>query len=145
MSTWSTWSAWSTWSSGSPGSTQSPRTTVPGRLAPTEAYRLTATGAAVLLDVREAAERLDERPPGSLHLPLSALESGGGLPAEAAGRPVVVVCRSGRRSLRAVELLAHRGVSAVDVVGGLLAWAEAGLPLTGGPGADGDGCPGGAA
>ncbi|PBC72121.1 rhodanese-related sulfurtransferase [Streptomyces sp. TLI_235] len=117
----------------------STRTRIPGRLAPDEAHRLTTAGAAVLLDVREAEEWRAGRAPGSVHLPLSRLEAGAGLPPGAAGRPVVVVCRSGRRSLRAVDLLCHRGVSAVDVAGGLLAWSEAGLPLAGGscPGAEG--------
>jgi len=40
------------------------------------------------------------------------------------GRPLVVHCRSGGRSARAVELLRDEGYDAVNLAGGILAWAE---------------------
>lgn len=40
-----------------------------------------------------------------------------------------MICRSGHRSQRAVRLLAERGADAVDVRGGMNAWAAAGLPV----------------
>ena len=43
----------------------------------------------------------------------------------------VVYCRSGNRSGQTVELMRQLGFTDVqDVDGGVLAWAEAGLPLT---------------
>jgi rhodanese-related sulfurtransferase len=51
------------------------------------------------------------------------------LPARARERPLVVICRSGNRSRRAAELLTAGGAKAVDVIGGMLEWAEAGLPV----------------
>lgn len=42
---------------------------------------------------------------------------------------MVAVCRSGHRSQQAAKLLASRGVDAVDVTGGMNAWAKAGLPV----------------
>ncbi|MFD8388700.1 rhodanese-like domain-containing protein [Streptomyces sp. NPDC059680] len=83
----------------------------------------------VLLDIREADEWQTGHAPGAVHLPLTALAAGAGLPGEAQARPVVVICRSGRRSQRAAELLRARGVEAVDVMGGMQEWARAALPV----------------
>lgn len=41
----------------------------------------------------------------------------------------MVICRSGHRSQRAARLLTGRGASAVDIQGGMNAWAAAGLPV----------------
>lgn len=86
-------------------------------------------GTCVLLDVREPDEWQSGHAPGAVHLPLATLSAGAALPAEARARPVVVICRSGNRSRRAAELLRARGVEAVDVAGGMLEWASAGLPV----------------
>ncbi|MFJ7906726.1 rhodanese-like domain-containing protein [Kitasatospora sp. NPDC096204] len=102
----------------------------PGQTTPAEAHELARTGAAVLLDVREAAEFTAGHAPGSLHQPLIGLVAGVPLPSEAAGRTVLAICRSGNRSQRAAELLAQRGVRVLNVAGGMNAWALAGLPVT---------------
>ncbi|MQY36619.1 Thiosulfate sulfurtransferase GlpE [Streptomyces sp. RB17] len=95
------------------------------------------SGVCVLLDVRETGEWQAGHAPGAVHLPLTALAAGAGLPAEALSRPVVVICRSGRRSRQAAELLRARGVEAVDVVGGMQEWAGAGLPVVDARGGNG--------
>jgi len=64
----------------------------------------------------------------ALATPLSALSAGAALPPAAQHRPLVAVCRSGKRSLEAAALLAARGFEVVDVIGGMQAWARAGLP-----------------
>ncbi|MGW5433574.1 rhodanese-like domain-containing protein [Streptomyces sp. NPDC004059] len=97
----------------------------------------TSGASALLLDVREADEWQAGHAPGAVHLPLMALAAGAGLPAEAPKRPVIVICRSGRRSLKAVELLRARGVEAVDVIGGMQEWAAAGLPVVDARGGNG--------
>ncbi|MFG2512276.1 rhodanese-like domain-containing protein [Streptomyces sp. NPDC048584] len=84
---------------------------------------------AVLLDVREKLEWNTGHAPGAVHVPLSKLIAGAILPAEAQGRPLVVICRSGHRSQQAAKLLAERGAQAVDVEGGMNAWAAAGHPI----------------
>ena len=86
---------------------------------------------AVLLDVREKPEWVAGHAPGAVHVPLTNLLAGGTLPAEAEGRPLVVICRSGHRSQQAVKLLTERGAQAVDVEGGMNAWAAAGHPVVG--------------
>ncbi|MFE4023489.1 rhodanese-like domain-containing protein [Streptomyces sp. NPDC059101] len=88
-----------------------------------------AAPAAVLLDVREKPEWNAGHAPGAVHAPLSGLVAGGPRPAAAAGRPLVVICRSGHRSRQAAELLGRRGERAVDVRGGMNAWAAAGYPV----------------
>ncbi|MGW0821618.1 rhodanese-like domain-containing protein [Streptomyces sp. NPDC002845] len=102
----------------------------PGRVDVREAAARTAPdGDAVLLDVREPDEWNAGHAPHAVHLTLAALTAGAELPSTAHGRPPVVICRSGNRSRRAAEILVRRGVDAVDVIGGMRAWAEAGLPV----------------
>ncbi|MFJ9539098.1 rhodanese-like domain-containing protein [Streptomyces sp. NPDC101225] len=116
----------------------------PGRVTVQEAAARTGDGNAaagggdaVLLDVREPYEWQAGHAPRAVHLPLSALAAGAGLPARAQARPLVVICRSGNRSRRAAELLVTRGAQAVDVIGGMRDWAEAGLPVVDARGGNG--------
>ncbi|MFF7468453.1 rhodanese-like domain-containing protein [Streptomyces sp. NPDC008092] len=99
------------------------------RLTPAEARERTDADA-VLLDVREADAWAAGHAPGAVHAPLSGLAAGAPLPSAAADRPLVVICRSGRRSRQAAALLTARGLDAVDVVGGMTAWLAAGLAVT---------------
>ncbi|MFF4309082.1 rhodanese-like domain-containing protein [Streptomyces sp. NPDC001507] len=99
------------------------------RLTPAEARERTDTDA-VLLDVREADAWAAGHAPGAVHAPLSGLTAGAPLPPAAVDRPLVVICRSGRRSREAAALLTARGLDAVDVVGGMTAWRAAGLAVT---------------
>ncbi|MFJ5811951.1 rhodanese-like domain-containing protein [Streptomyces sp. NPDC093093] len=99
------------------------------RVTPAQARRSTTDGDAVLLDVREQVEWNAGHAPGAIHIPLSRLATGAALPSAAEGRPLVVICRSGHRSQQAAKLLAGRGAEAVDVKGGMNAWATAGLPV----------------
>ena len=46
---------------------------------------------------------------------------------------IVVVCRSGGRSAAVTESLREWGLDAVNLAGGMLAWAAAGLPVVSGP------------
>lgn len=101
------------------------------RISVNEAHRRTqgAGAPAVLLDVREQGEWNAGHAPGAVHAPLSLLSAGAELPSAARGRPLVVICRSGNRSQQAARLLAERGAEAVDVRGGMTAWADAGRPV----------------
>lgn len=97
-------------------------------ITPQEARRLITDGA-VLVDVREADERLRERIPGTHHLPLSKLDE-----AEFAvrqGGTVIFHCRSGARTQSQSARLAAKTGGVCDaylVEGGLDAWRKAGLP-----------------
>jgi sulfur-carrier protein adenylyltransferase/sulfurtransferase len=79
---------------------------------------------AVLLDVREAGERAIVTMPGDAWLPVGDVRAGATVPGLAAGARVYVYCKSGARSAEAVDLLRARGVDAVNVAGGVLAWVE---------------------
>ena len=82
---------------------------------------------AALLDVREADEWAAGHAPGARHLPMSQLtERIGELPDD---DPLYVVCRSGGRSARVVQYLAAQGHPAVNVDGGMQAWAAGGRPV----------------
>ncbi|MFE9096992.1 rhodanese-like domain-containing protein [Streptomyces sp. NPDC007264] len=112
----------------------------PGRVAIAEAVERTGPGTAaeaVLLDVREPHEWQAGHAPWAVHAALSQLTEGSPLPPQAQGRPLVVICRSGARSQKAAALLAARGAQAVDVIGGMRDWAQAGLPVVDERGKDG--------
>ncbi|MFI8239447.1 rhodanese-like domain-containing protein [Streptomyces sp. NPDC085866] len=117
---------------------------VTGRVTVQEAAARTGHGSAaeggadaVLLDVREPNEWQAGHAPRAVHLPLSALATGAGLPAGAQAGPFVVICRSGNRSRQVADLLAARGAEAVDVIGGMRDWAAAGLPVVDSRGGNG--------
>ena len=85
-------------------------------------------GGAAFLDVREADEHAQSRIPAAGLLPLSefAARYEDEVPRD---REVVVHCRSGARSGRAVAFLRERGYDAVNVGGGILAWEREGLEI----------------
>ena len=92
---------------------------------------------AVVLDVREPDEWQAGHIEGALHIPLSELPARAGELADAepaasaasAGQPLIVVCRSGGRSARAVSWLNQNGYEALNLDGGMGAWAAAGREM----------------
>jgi rhodanese-related sulfurtransferase len=90
---------------------------------------------AVVLDVREDDEWESGHIAGSTHVPLSELMAR--VDEVPATDPLVVVCRVGARSAQVAAWLRGQGRDAVNLAGGLDAWADAGRPLVtddGGPG-----------
>ena len=84
-------------------------------------------GGAFLLDVREPDEWVAGHAAAAVFVPLGELEARlAEVPRE---RAVVAVCRSGARSGRATEFLNALGYDAVNLAGGMKAWASAGLPM----------------
>lgn len=96
-------------------------------LKPGELNELLAKNQATVVDVREYPEFSAKRIPASRHLPLSQLGQTHELPALA--ERVVLVCRSGRRSEQAREILERRGIHVSQLAGGIDGWEKAGLPL----------------
>ena len=96
-------------------------------ISPREAHR--RLGELRVVDVR--AEHEFRGPLGRVHgallVPLPELETRAmELPA---GRPLLLVCRSGARSARACEKLAALGIGpALNLAGGMIAWNRAQLP-----------------
>lgn len=117
-----------------PPETQHDSTAV-AEVDPNEAAALASAGA-LLLDVREPNEWTDGHIAGARHMPLGDLDPAT-ITDEAAGRPIVAVCRSGNRSGKAAATLAQHGQYVVNMGGGMKAWQAAGLPVvtdTGEPG-----------
>ncbi|MEA9984228.1 rhodanese-like domain-containing protein [Subtercola sp. RTI3] len=80
--------------------------------------------APMLLDVREPDEYATGHAPGAVNIPLSELiDHVGDIPV---GRPVHVICQSGRRSAQATALLTDLGIDAINVEGGTTAWIQNG-------------------
>jgi len=90
----------------------------------------------VLLDVRNADEWEAGHAAGAQWTPLPDLERVRfELPIN---RRIVCVCRSGARSGRATETLRSWGFDAVNMAGGMQAWAAAGLPVVRSDGSPGE-------
>ncbi len=88
---------------------------------------------ALLLDVREVDEHVQEHAPGSILIPLGQLQQRLNEIDGYRNRPVAVICRSGSRSAQALKVLERAGFSAaVNVEGGMIAWKKAGLPIRSG-------------
>lgn len=81
----------------------------------------------VLVDVRNPPEAEVCRIPAAQLIPLGSIESGEAIEQlrelTKAGR-LYVHCKAGGRSARAAELLAVQGIEAINVAGGIDAWAD---------------------
>ena len=82
---------------------------------------------AVLVDVREQDEWDAGHAPQAVHIPLGDLPDRlGDLPKD---QRLLMICHSGARSGRATAWLVQGGYDAVNVEGGMVDWARAGLPV----------------
>ncbi len=89
-----------------------------------------ATGAVLLVDVREAEEYAAGHIAGAIFNPLSKFDPSQ-LPVAGDGQMVVIYCRSGKRSVTAMEqarLMGRRDAN-THFGGGILAWLNAGEPV----------------
>lgn len=101
-------------------------------ISPPEAHRLLASGAALLIDVREPDEFRASHIPYAASMPLgslAALLAGIDLPAD---RLLIFQCQKGARGGQACALAQGAlGDRVRNLAGGIDAWAAAGLPLAG--------------
>ncbi|HZK06434.1 MAG TPA: rhodanese-like domain-containing protein [Actinomycetaceae bacterium] len=88
----------------------------------------------VVVDVREQDEWDAGHVPDAVHIPMSELAQ---RVRELPEAPLLVICRSGGRSARAVSWLRQFGYDATNLGGGTLAWAERRLPVVRDDGAAG--------
>lgn len=93
-------------------------------LSPVEFVRdAQGKAATLLLDVREAWELEVAALPGALHIPMA--EVPGRLAELDRSRDIVVMCRSGGRSLSVARFLEAQGYPSVaNLTGGVLAWSR---------------------
>jgi rhodanese-related sulfurtransferase len=78
--------------------------------------------ALTLLDVREDWEISVASVEGVVHIPMAQVESR--LAELDRDKQVVVLCRSGRRSLEVAKFLQTQGFQASNLTGGILAWSR---------------------
>jgi rhodanese-related sulfurtransferase len=92
----------------------------------TEALEL-VRGDAILLDVREDHEWVAGHAPEATHMPMSRItEHAAELPVD---KTIVCVCHVGTRSAAVAAALNRAGWRALNLAGGMEAWAAAGLPV----------------
>jgi rhodanese-related sulfurtransferase len=85
---------------------------------------------ALIVDVRTPAEFETAHIPGSYNVPLDVLRARGDDARERVDGDVVLVCRSGRRSTQAQQVLNSAGVSAARVLrDGILDWEKQGYAV----------------
>jgi rhodanese-related sulfurtransferase/molybdopterin-guanine dinucleotide biosynthesis protein A len=86
-----------------------------------------AAAGAPIIDVREDDEFAAAHVPGAHHIPLGqVVDRIDEVPRDGT---VFVICARGGRSAKAVEHYRNQGIDAVNVVGGTLAWIDAGQPI----------------
>lgn len=81
----------------------------------------------MLLDVRTDDEWAEGRIAGSVHIPMDQLMQR----LDELDDRVVCVCAVGARSARVAQFLNGQGYEAVNLDGGVYAWASSGLPIEG--------------
>jgi rhodanese-related sulfurtransferase len=84
---------------------------------------------AVLLDVREPGELTQARVPGVHHIPLGELMA---RVDEIPEGELLVICRSGVRSMTACQQLGAVGRPAANVAGGTISWIDSGRAIESG-------------
>lgn len=110
-------------------------------IMPWDLSRLLAAGnPMILLDVREPSEFAMLRMPGAINVPRGVLEQScvwdydETVPELAAGREqeIVVICRSGKRSVLAADMMLRMGFASVVTLGtGVRGWNDFEQPLVG--------------
>ncbi len=93
-------------------------------------------GSYCAVDVREPGEFDAGHVANVVLMPLGSLDARR-VADLAAGRPILMVCRSGRRSMTAAQQLAEAGIASTNLNGGTLAWAAAGWPIISAQGSGG--------
>lgn len=99
-------------------------------ITPKAASVLSAEKKAVIVDVREEDEWNAGHIAGAIHIPLNQINAR--LPELASYKDgtIITQCRSGKRSLKALELLKTAGYPHVySLDGGIQAWSEQGLAI----------------
>ncbi len=95
-------------------------------VTPQQALEMVQNGAAYGIDVRE----IDEWDSGHFEMftlnPLSTFDAAG-LPTD---KPIIFICRSGKRSEQACISVEPSGRTVFNMEGGMLAWQEAALPMS---------------
>jgi len=102
----------------------------PGALSADGAVQLINREKAVVVDVCEASEFAAGHVVGAKNIPVSQLEGKLAAAVKNKALPVILVCQSGARSSRAVQIAKKLGFENVQSLsGGMGAWRSANLPV----------------
>lgn len=94
-----------------------------------EETRARQKAGAVIVDVREPYEWREGHIPGALHIPLGNLS--GRLRELNPSHDMIMVCRSGNRSMTAAQMMQRAGFSHVsNMAGGMIRWTRQRLPVS---------------
>jgi len=86
---------------------------------------------AIVVDVREPHEYAAGHVPNARHIPVGQFDKRLAELDRFKGKPVIVVCHSGNRSSAACNALEKGGFEKVyNLAGGIMAWEQAGMPVT---------------
>ena len=105
-------------------------TASPVPITPATLHSWLQEGACIAIDVREPGEFAREHVQGSHSMPLGSFDPALLPPG---GKKIALLCASGARAKQAAQRLSAAGIGAVCLEGGLAAWRQAGLPVTGDP------------
>jgi hydroxyacylglutathione hydrolase len=98
------------------------------RVTPAQIWPRVANGEVTVIDVRHTDEWEASHIPGARHIMLAYLaERAGEIPT---GQPTLVQCQAGARSAIGASILQAHGIpQVINLLGGINAWATAGLPV----------------
>ena len=97
----------------------------------TDVYQLNQeSGAITIIDVREVAEYAEVSSTLAINIPLSTFDAKEFGKTHKKSDQIYMLCRSGKRSHKAAQLLEAAGFASLyNIEGGMLAWEAAGLPV----------------
>lgn len=99
-------------------------------ISASEAEAIHKQGAVLFLDVREPNEFSRGHIPGAVNLPMGQVKNKIAQTASDKDAPILVYCRSGRRSaLVAADLMTQGYTHPINLGGGLNAWSKAGYTV----------------
>ena len=99
-------------------------------IGPMQAVQLVNREGGVFVDVCQPEEYKAGHIPNSLNVPLASLRQPPKQLEKYKGKPVIVSCRSGNRSVKGAVMLRKQGFQAVySLSGGLAGWQRDNLPL----------------
>jgi rhodanese-related sulfurtransferase len=85
------------------------------------------SGGAVVIDVREPHEYEEAHVPGAVLIPMGEVQER--VDDFRQPGPIYLICATGARSRRVAEFLETQGIESINVVGGTMAWIDAGFPV----------------
>ena len=102
---------------------------IPAQLPTIDVNDVDTNGSVMLLDCREDDEWQAGRVDGAVHIPMAQLPSR--IDEVSDAKAIVCICRSGNRSGKVTAWLLNKGYTAMNMTGGMKAWAAAGRDVAG--------------